>query len=73
MYMKTKNSPIQNEICFFFFFKMAKYNFCMLKFTESFWKDLLEREWGADSDITYRKEKRLAGPGVLGMEKYKGI
>lgn len=36
IYMKTKNSPIQNEICFFFFSKMAQYNFCMLKFTESF-------------------------------------
>lgn len=45
----------------------------MLKFTESFWKDLLEREWEADSDITYGREKRLAGPEVLGMEKYKGI
>lgn len=32
---------------------------------------MLEREWEADSDITYGREKRLAGPEVLGMEKYK--
>ena len=29
--------------------------------------------WGRGSDITYRREKRLAGPGVLGLERYKGI
>lgn len=32
---------------------------------------MLEREWEADSDITYGREKRLAGPEVLFMEKYK--
>ena len=36
-------------------------------------KGLARKGMGVDSDIIYRREKRLAGPGVLGMEKYKGI
>ena len=41
------------------FSKMAQYNFFMLKFTGSFWKDLLEKEWaGGGVVISHTEEKR---------------
>lgn len=60
---------------FGFFSKMAQYNFFYVKVYRVVLKGLTRKGmgWGRSSDITYRREKRLAGPGVLSWRsKYKG-